>query len=993
MSGPDSERPNRLGPYTLLSKLGEGGMGEVYLARDPRLERKVALKVLPQALRGDPERRLRLLREARAVAQLSHPHITAIHEVGEADGHDFIAFEYVDGRTLAELLAERRPSLQELVDLALPLADAIAYAHERGVLHRDLKPGNVMVTSRGHPKLLDFGLAKRLEEGSDGERRKDTTLTEQGAVFGTPKAMSPEQALGRAVDVRSDVFSFGSLLHELATGRPAFAGDTAMEVIDAVIHADPPSLAQARPDLPPAFAAIVEKALRKDPSERFQTMADLAADLRHLKRATETRSHPPARRMRTGWLVATIAGAVAAAVAFDWLFLGRGSPPAPGTGYVAVLYFENKIDPSDADQLGDMLTHLVTTDLARDPSLSVLSQQRLGETARQAGHADGRVEPGAASEIAAAAGISTMILGRVARIGDQLMATASVVDTATGRELATGQAKAVSEEDVFGLAEALGGELRKTLRAGGAEGAIAGGAERVTTSVDAYREFVSGFEAMQKLDPAAACAHFAAATELDPRFAQAYYWDAIASAWAGDSDRQLRSIERANAFRERLPPEDLKLLPAALLYHRATMLEARPALENFVAANPDSRDAWYMLGELFLHSPANADAARAARAFEEVHRIDPQFSVVDGHLVHAWFLAGNQALADQWRARLSKLGETDPLGSELLLPAWGEDLERLEPAARRYSSDGDEHSLFHRYLQVFALQAAIARGDWGDPAVVSMRARIADGGLRLRTAPGRLLFFSVAIAHQMLVLKGSFGEALALEGLLPEPSTLQGQNGFEAGMLADAYLACAYLRELTGKVEEGLSIVDRVCAAIEVPRVRWQGVALALRLGRGDAARAHLAALEALVARGAPRAGYYLELARAELDLAEGRAAEARGAFEKALAPDRVLADCFAHAIPPTGRVLDGLRRAERALGDRAAELALLRRIVARRMLRAWDPIVWLRAQLELGEREVEAGNFAEGRHHLESFLTAWDESGLSEVARARTALSEARNR
>ena len=947
MSSPDDERSQRLGPYTLLSKLGAGGMGEVHLARDPRLERDVAIKLLPQALRGDPQRRQRFLREARAVAKLSHPHITAIHDVGEADGQDYIAFEYVEGRTLADLLAERRLPLEELLDLALPLADALAYAHERGVLHRDLKTNNVMVTSRGHPKLLDFGLAKRLEAGDAAEPPQDATLTEEGTIWGTPRAMSPEQALGRSLDARSDVFSFGSLLHEMATGRPAFTGPNSMAVIDAVIHAEPPPLAKARPDLPPAFAAIVGKAMRKDPAERFPSMADLAAELRRLRRSADGGT-------RAGWLAAAVAAIVAAAFAAGWHFLGKGerTPPPAGTGYVAVLYFENKIDPSDADQLGDMLTHLVTTELAREPSLSVLSQQRLGELARRMGHEDGRVGPGSAREIAEEAGITTMIHGRVARVGEQFVASASVVDTATGRELPTGQAKVGDEKDLFGLAEALGGELRKALRVEETDGAVAGAAARVTTSVDAYREFVQGFQAMQRLATTEASKHFAAATELDPRFAQAYYWDAFASAWHGDSERQRRSIERAHAFREHLPPEELELLPAALLYHRGTLLEARPVLESFVAANPDSRDAWYMLGELFLHSPANADAALAARAFEEVHRIDPEFTVVDTHLSHAWFLAGDPAKAKEWRTRLAKRDEDDPLGGELLLALWGEDLERLEPLASRYGSIGDEDNLLLRYLQIASLQSAIARDAWEDPAVVAMRARLADGGQRLRAAPHRLLFYSFSIAHRMLVLEGSLDAARALEALLPEPAAFAGQNAFEAGMLADGYLACADLRELTGEVDEALAIVDRVCASIEVPRARWRGVALALRLGRGDSARAHVAALEALVASGAPRAGYYLGLARAELDLSEGRAADARAAFEAALAPDRVLSDCFAHTVPATGRVLDGLLRAERALGDRAAELELLRRILARPMLRAWDPIVWLRAQGELAEAE-----------------------------------------
>src|SRR5262245_60742572 len=216
------EAPRTLGTYVVTRKLGAGGMGEVYLARDSRLEREVALKVLPEALRDDPERRQRFLREARAVAKLAHPNITAIHEIGEADGRDFLAFEYVEGRTLDELVRAQPLPLGQIIELALPLADALGYAHEHGVIHRDRKAANVMVSSRGHPKLLDFGLAKVLQGGE----QESTALTRQGAIFGTPQAMSPEQALGRAVDARSDIFSFGSLLYEMAAGRPAFTGAT-----------------------------------------------------------------------------------------------------------------------------------------------------------------------------------------------------------------------------------------------------------------------------------------------------------------------------------------------------------------------------------------------------------------------------------------------------------------------------------------------------------------------------------------------------------------------------------------------------------------------------------------------------------------------------------------------------------------------------------------------------------------------------------------------
>ena len=288
-----------LGAYELLRLLGKGGMGEVHLARDTKLDREVALKLLPAELAGDAERRARFLREARAAAALNHPNITMILEVGEDGGRDYISQEYLEGQPLNELLAERKLSLAELATLAAPLADALAYAHERGVIHRDLKPANVIVTSRGDPKLLDFGLAKMLQEEQQealGDQQS-TTLTISGAIFGTPTAMSPEQALGKPVDARSDVFSFGALLYEMATAKPGFLGATAQETLDRVLHAEPEPLERLRRDLPSDFVALVNKALRKNPAERYQSMAEMAADLRHFKRQTDSGLVPPATSM------------------------------------------------------------------------------------------------------------------------------------------------------------------------------------------------------------------------------------------------------------------------------------------------------------------------------------------------------------------------------------------------------------------------------------------------------------------------------------------------------------------------------------------------------------------------------------------------------------------------------------------------------------------------------------------------------------------------
>jgi serine/threonine protein kinase len=322
--------PATLGPFLLRGTLGRGGMGEVWLAHDPRLDRDVALKVLPPELADDPERRERLLKEARAAAALNHPHITTIHEIGETDGRDYIALEYVQGRTVQELLAARRMDVAELVNIAVQLAEALQYAHAHGIVHRDIKAANVMVNERGSPKLLDFGLAKIVHAGlfRDGADDGSSLALEHG-IFGTPGAMSPEQALGRPVDLRGDVFSFGSLLYEMASGRPAFRGETAMATMDAVINHEPEDLAALRPDLPTGLVDVVQRAMRKAPEERYASMEELATELKQFRRQSDTQQlpgfgSPRARRRAAGTLLALAVLAVAVVVLALQARAGRG---------------------------------------------------------------------------------------------------------------------------------------------------------------------------------------------------------------------------------------------------------------------------------------------------------------------------------------------------------------------------------------------------------------------------------------------------------------------------------------------------------------------------------------------------------------------------------------------------------------------------------------------------------------------------------------------
>jgi len=323
----------RLGPYEILSPLGAGGMGEVYRARDSKLDREVALKVLPERLTQDAAALSRFEREAKAVAALSHPNILAIHDFGRHDGVAFAVMELLDGQTLRERLQEGRLPARKAIDYAVQVAHGLAAAHEKGIVHRDLKPENLFVTNDGRVKILDFGLAKVMAPPSD-ETHSPTAVaaTEPGSVMGTVGYMSPEQVRGRPADHRSDIFSFGSILYEMLTGRRAFQGDSAAETMAAIAQSDPPELESADPSLPSGLGPVVRHCLEKSPSERFQSAGDLAFALlsapgssaRHETIAQVGRAGAPSKVLR----LAT-AGAAIAVLAFMLGWWLRKVPPAP----------------------------------------------------------------------------------------------------------------------------------------------------------------------------------------------------------------------------------------------------------------------------------------------------------------------------------------------------------------------------------------------------------------------------------------------------------------------------------------------------------------------------------------------------------------------------------------------------------------------------------------------------------------------------------------
>src|SRR6204780_4296042 len=320
----------KLGPYEIQSPLGAGGMGEVYRAKDTRLDRTVAVKILPSHLSDNPEAKQRFDREARAISSLNHPNICTLHDVGHQDGIDFLVMEFLEGETLADRLAKGPLATELVLKYGVEICEGLERAHKSGVVHRDLKPGNVMLTKTG-AKLMGFGLAKAGPSGpapsssltmTISHPSADQPLTAQGTIVGTFQYMSPEQTEGKEADARSDIFALGAVLYEMATGKRAFSGKTQASIVAAILASEPPAISVAQPMSPPALEQVVKSCLAKDPEERFQTVHDLKLQLRWIQEASSSHLAAPAQvRARRAvekrtLLIAAVVGWILAAAAF-----------------------------------------------------------------------------------------------------------------------------------------------------------------------------------------------------------------------------------------------------------------------------------------------------------------------------------------------------------------------------------------------------------------------------------------------------------------------------------------------------------------------------------------------------------------------------------------------------------------------------------------------------------------------------------------------------
>jgi eukaryotic-like serine/threonine-protein kinase len=971
-----------IGRYEVGRLIGAGGMGEVYAARDVELGRDVALKIGSDT---DLEAQVRLRREAQHASQLNHPNICTIHEVGAFDGEPYIVMEYVEGERLSDVVPRDGLDIERLFRFGVQIADGLAHAHLHGVTHRDLKSDNVVITPDGRAKILDFGLAQRLEPHHLKELSESSATFPAGAadkvMAGTLSSMAPELLRGGQADERSDIWSLGVLLYQMAAGARPFSGATGFELSGAILHQPPPPL----PDrVPSALQSIVRRCLAKDPRERYQQAGEVRSAL-ETEQSALLKLRPAGMRpaaMRTAVAALGVLFAIAVVLAIWWYqaqpnkaSLGIGPSGRPA---IAVMQFENVAGNEDVAWMSRGVPNMLLTGLAQTRGLDIVSGQRVHEVIRQTGWDSlESLDRSQITDVARRAGAGAIVVGSIVKAGSEIRIDAQLEDLSSGRVLA---ADSVRGTDLFALVDQLAARIRDEVGFDDA-GAMRHVADVSTSSLEAYRFYSEGLTAYNNTRASDARNLFEKAVAIDPTFAQAYVHLALVSDHDGMTSDVDRYAAKAAEHADRLDERQRLLLRAVVARSAGKSEEALQAINEVIGKYPDTEEAYAIACRIYqpVVGPLQNPAKYLAVTKAGVEAL-PSSTLLRNFHGYALLGTGRYAEAVRVFESYAELAPREPNPHDSLGEA--HILMGLPEKAIEYFS------------RALTIQPSFFPSHVGRDLAWSMLGRYDEALVERPSFP----YFKGFILSRV----GRYREAEQL--IASDIGQAEAKKNFVAlGMLHLLSAVLALERQQPALAEKHVLPPERLLGAVTAEQQRFYSVAAhtvsglaSLQSGRMDTARLHLDDQRRIFKQASPPEAWWQKLLEGEIALREGNPQKAAAAFSAGEPQGKMWLHLHTLYLPLLANNLpfrDGVARAAKARGDLASAIRTYRHLLTTGPNQKWTAMYEPRYVLEIARLLDQSGDKSGALKEYERFLEFWKnaDNDLPELAESKRAVARLR--